>query len=118
MANIEQALQLATTNAQLAILPTFSDEPTDDRVTATEWLQKLLNNKQGGNWTDIQTITHFRNALRGRPLKWYNGLPLMQINNLDWDTVKAQFEDDYKALPNSSWVIKKCQKSDKGMMKK
>ncbi len=56
MANIEQALQLATTNAQLAILPTFADDPTEDRATPTEWLQKLLNNKQGGNWTDIQTL--------------------------------------------------------------
>ena len=80
MANIEQALQLATTNAQLAILPTFSDDPAEDRATPTEWLQKIINNAQGGNWTDIQTITHFRNALRGKALIWYNALPLIHID--------------------------------------
>ena len=107
MADIQQALQLATTNAQLAILPTFSNNPTEDRASPTEWLQKLLNNKQGGNWTDVQTITHFRNALRGKALKWYNMLPLMELNNLDWGLVKAQFEEDFQASPSSSSVIQK-----------
>ena len=107
MADIQQALQLATTNAQLAILPTFANNPIEDRTSSTEWLQKLLNNKQGGNWTDVQTITHFRNALRGKALKWYNGLPLMKIDNLNWDLVKAHFEEDFQGTPNSSSVIQK-----------
>jgi hypothetical protein len=34
--NIQQALQLATTNAQLAILPTFFNDPKDDRTSATD----------------------------------------------------------------------------------
>ena len=120
MADMQQALQLATTNAQLAILPTFSNNPTDDRTSATEWLQKLLNNKQGGNWTDIQTVTHFRNALRGKALKWYNMLPLMEMNNLNWDVVKLQFEKDFKATPSSSSVIQKMpeirQKDDESVI--
>ena len=107
MADIQQTLHLATTNAQLAILPTFSNNLTEDRTSPTEWLQKVLNNKQGANWTDAQTITHFRNALRGKALKWYNMLPLMELNNLNWDLVKAQFEEDFQASPNSSSVIQK-----------
>ncbi len=43
---------------------------------------EIAKHKQGGNWTDVQTITHFRNTLRGKALKWYNMLPLMEINNL------------------------------------
>ena len=92
--NIQQALQMATTNAQLAILPTFSNDPKEDRTSATEWLQKLMNNKQEGGWTDLQTVTHFRKALRGQVLKWYNMLPLMDIDNLNWEIVKGQFEND------------------------
>ena len=107
MADIQQGLQMATTNAQLAILPTFSNDSREDKTSATEWLQKLLNNKQGGGWTDIQTVTHFRNALRGKALKWYNMLPLMDINNLNWDVVKFQFEKDFKAAPSSSSVTQK-----------
>jgi hypothetical protein len=47
MAEMQQALQMATTNAQLAILPTFSNNPKKYNSSATEWLQKLLNHKQG-----------------------------------------------------------------------
>ena len=55
----------------------------------------------------IQTVTHFRNALRGEVLKWYNDLPLKAVNNLDWNIVKAQFEEDYRATPSVSSVIQK-----------
>ena len=65
---MQQALQLATANAQLAILPTFSNDPKEDKTSATEWLQKLMNNRQGAGWRDLQTVTHFRNTLRGEVL--------------------------------------------------
>ena len=45
---MQQALQLATTNAQLAILPTFSNDPKEDKSSATEWLQKIMNKKVVG----------------------------------------------------------------------
>jgi N12 class adenine-specific DNA methylase len=45
--NIQQALQMTTTNAQLAVLPTFSNDPKEDKSSAIKLLQKLLNNKQG-----------------------------------------------------------------------
>ncbi len=45
--NIQQALQLATNNAQLSILPILSNESREDKTTATECLQKVINNKQG-----------------------------------------------------------------------
>jgi hypothetical protein len=47
--NIQQALQLVATSTQLAILPTFSNFPKEDRTSGAEWLQKLMNNKQGGD---------------------------------------------------------------------
>ena len=104
---MQQALQMATTNAQLSMLPTFANDAWEDKSSATEWLQKLMNNRQGAGWTDLQTITHFRNALRGEVLKWYNALPLMDIINLDWQVVKSRFEIDYKASPTVSSVIHK-----------
>jgi hypothetical protein len=36
--NIQQALQLATTNAQLAILPTFSNHSREEKSSATKWV--------------------------------------------------------------------------------
>jgi hypothetical protein len=60
--NIQQDFHLATTNAQLAILPTFSNHYRVDKTPATEWLQRVTNNKQGRGWTNFQTVTHFRNA--------------------------------------------------------
>ena len=104
---LQQALQMATTNAQLAMLPTFCNDTREDKSSATEWLQKHMNNRRGAGWTDLQTITHFRNALRREVLKWYNALPLMDINNLDWQVVKARFEIDYRATPTVSSAIQK-----------
>jgi hypothetical protein len=46
-------------------------------------LQKVINSKQGGGWTNSQTITHFRNALIGEVLKWYNTLPFFDIDSLN-----------------------------------
>ncbi len=71
MADIQQDIQMGTTKAQLAILPTFSIDSKEDKTSATEWLQKLINHKQEGGWKDLQTLTNFRNALRVEVLKWY-----------------------------------------------
>jgi hypothetical protein len=73
-----------STNTQLAILPTSSNYPKEDKISEIKWLQKLINNKQGSGWTDLRTVTHFRNVLRGEVLKWYNALPLMEVDNLIW----------------------------------
>jgi hypothetical protein len=35
MTEMQQALQMVTTNAQLAILPTFSNNPKEDNSSAT-----------------------------------------------------------------------------------
>jgi hypothetical protein len=45
--------------------------------------------KQRAEWTDLQTVIHFRNALRGEVRKWYNALPLMDVDNLVWKNVKT-----------------------------
>ncbi len=41
-------IQQGTTNAKLAILPTLSNDSREDKTSATEWWQKVFNNKQGG----------------------------------------------------------------------
>jgi hypothetical protein len=45
--NIQQALQITTSNPQLEILSAFSNDQKEDKSSGTEWFQKLLNNKQG-----------------------------------------------------------------------
>ncbi len=56
---------------------------------------------------DLQTVTHFRNALRGEVLKWYNALPLMAVDNLIRVNVITQFEQDFRATPTVSSVLQK-----------
>ena len=65
-----QAFQAAAINAQLTVLLIFSDNVKEDKLTAKQWLVKVIINKTEGNWSDIQTITHFRNALRGDMVSW------------------------------------------------
>jgi Retrotransposon gag protein len=99
------ALRTATINANLALLPTFSDNLEADKYTAKEWLQQVLNNKQGGAWTDDNTITYFRNALRGPMVTWYESLTIIDATQLTWDRLRRTFERDYRAAPTTSTVI-------------
>jgi hypothetical protein len=46
----------------LAILPQFSNQLSDDKFTAAQWLAKVINHKEGTQWNDAQTITHVRNT--------------------------------------------------------
>ena len=102
-----QAFQMATINAQLTALPIFSDNVKEDKLTAKQWLEKVIINKNGGNWTDIQTITHFRNALRGDMVSWYDTITLLDDTELTWANLKIKFERDFQAAPTTSKVIAK-----------
>jgi hypothetical protein len=64
-----------------------------------------MNNKQGGDWTEFQAVTHFSNTPRGEVLKWYNALPLMDVANLNWKNVRTQIEEDFRAAPMISSMI-------------
>ena len=101
-----QALTAAAMNAQLTVLPTFSDNIKEDRLTASEWLQKVNTHREGGHWTEEQTMTHFRNALRGAVVQWFTGVELLE-DALTWETVKAAFQRDFRARPTVSTVISK-----------
>jgi hypothetical protein len=65
----------------------------------------VIINKTGGNWTDIQTITHFRNALRGDMVSWYDTITLLDDTALTWINLKTKFERDFQAAPTTSKVI-------------
>ena len=58
---------------------------------------------------DLKTKSRFKNALRVEVLKWYNALPFMDIDNLMWENVRTQFEQDFKATLRVSSVIQKLQ---------
>ena len=104
---LAQALQAAALNAQLSVMPTFSDNVKEDRLTAKEWLEKVQINRTGGGWTDAQTLTHFRNALRGDMIAWYNGLTLLEDAPITWAYLREKFERDFRASPTVSTVISK-----------
>ena len=97
-----QAFQAAAINAQLTVLLIFSDNVEEDKLTAKQWLVKVIINKTGGNWSDIQTITHFRNALRGDMVSWYDTITLLDDTALTGDILKAKFERDFQAEPTTS----------------
>jgi hypothetical protein len=93
--DIQQALQLVTTNTQLTILPTFSNDPNYGKTFATEWLQMLMKNKQEVGLKGLQKMTHSINVLRGEVLNWCNALPLMDLDKQIWENLKTQFEQDF-----------------------
>ena len=102
-----QAFQAAAINAQLIALPIFSDNVKEDKLTAKQWLEKVIINKTGGNWNDAQTLTHFRNALRGDMVGWYTSIAVFDDTELTWELLKTKFERDFQAAPATSKVIGK-----------
>ena len=69
-------------------------------------MEKVIN-KTRGNWSDIQTITHFKNALSGDMVSWHDTITLTNDTTLTWDILKAKFERDFQAAPSTSKVIAK-----------
>jgi hypothetical protein len=101
-----QAFLNANAAAQLAVLPHFSNKSTEDQFTPAQWLQKVISHKNAAQWTDLQTITHFRNALRGTSaLNWFNSLEHLGVNVAVWADIKTRFEVDFKAAPTNSSVV-------------
>ena len=97
----------AHASAQLAILPQISNKLEADKFTAAQWLAKVTNHRLGADWTDAQTITHVRNALRGSLLDWYDSLEDLGVNTLVWAEIQARFETDFEAAPSASSVVYK-----------
>ena len=101
-----QAFMNANAAAQLAVLPHFSNKSSEDQFTPAQWLQKVISHKEAAQWTDAQTITHFRNALRGTSaLNWFNSLEPLGLDITVWDNIKTTFETDFKAAPTNSSVV-------------
>ena len=101
-----QAFLNANAAAQLAVLPHFSNKSSEDQFTPAQWLQKVVSHKEAAQWTDLQTITHFRNALRGTSaLNWFNSLEHLGVDITVWANVKTRFEVDFKAAPTNSSVV-------------
>ena len=61
-----QAFQAAAINEQLIALPIFLDNAKEDKLTAKQWLEKVIINKTGGNWTDVQTLTPLQKCSKRR----------------------------------------------------
>ena len=114
---MDQAFQAAAINAQLTALPVFSDNVKADKLTAKQWLGKVSLNKTGGNWPDIQTSMHFRNALRGDMVSWYDTITLLDDTALMWDILKAKFERDFQAAPTTSKIITRLPELNSRIMK-
>ena len=89
----------------MAVLPPFSNKPTEDRFTATQWLQKVILHKAGATWTDRQAITLFRNALRGNVIDWFDTLADFGVDTNVWDHVQRSFEVDYHAKPTTTSIV-------------
>ena len=112
----QQQIINAQQAVQLAVLPPFSNKPTEDRFTATQWLQKVILHKAGATWTDRQAITHFRNALRGNVIDWFDTLADFGVDTNVWEDIQRSFEVDYHAKPTTTSIVSQLpdinQKSD------
>ena len=109
LAQAHLVLQNAAANTQLSILPSFSNNEKEDKCTATQWLQKVCLHREGAAWTDVQTVTHFRNALRNEAVNWYDTLECfgVDIANKNWEQIKTRFEEDFHAKPTPHTTIAK-----------
>ena len=104
-AALGQALQNVALNASLSNLPTYSDDFKEDKMTAKEWMERFMTSREGGGWTDQQSVTYFRNALKGQMIPWFNGLKIVRNTAITWEYLKEKFERDFRAAPTVSKVI-------------
>ena len=88
----------------MAVLPPFSNKPAEDWFTAIQWLQKLQLHKTGATWSDKQAITHFRNALRGNVIDWFDRLADFGNDTNVWEHIQKSFEIDYHAKPTTASI--------------
>ena len=105
MENAAQFFNNALATSQLAVLPTFSNRKNEDKYNPAQWLQKILNHRDGTEWTDQQFITHVRNALRGDMIDWFDGLKPMKVDTTVWANIQRIFEVDFEAAPTASSVV-------------
>ena len=105
MAANAQIFMNAQAAAQLAVLPKFSNVFKEDNFTPSQWLQKVLNHKNGAAWTDAQTITHVKNAFRGEVIDWFDSLKAFDINTQNWNEVKTAFESDFRTTPSMTTMV-------------
>ena len=107
MAEAAALFMNATAAAQLALLPTFSNKKNEDKFTAAQWLQKIINHRDGTDWTDQVFITHVRNSLRGDLIDWFDSLKPLGVDITIWANIQAAFETDYEAAPTASSIVNK-----------
>ena len=71
--------------------------------------KKVCLFKEGAAWTDAQTVTHFRNALRNKVVDWYDTLECFGVDtaNKNWNQIKERLEQDYNAKPTPHTTISK-----------
>ena len=105
MENAAQFFNNALATSQLAVLPTFSNKKNEDKYNPAQWLRKILNHRDGTEWTDQQFITHVRNALRGDMIDWFDGLKPMKVDTTVWANIQKVFEVDFEAAPTASSVV-------------
>jgi hypothetical protein len=105
MENAAQFFNNTLATSQLAVLPTFSNRKNEDKYNPAQWLQKILNHRDGTEWTDQQFITHVRNALRGDMIDWFDGLKPMKVDITVWANIQRIFEVDFEAAPTASSVV-------------
>ena len=89
--------KMEATNKQTG-LPSFSNNYQIDELTAKQWIQEVTKQKTKAEWTDLQTITQMQKAFKGELTDWFNSLKLLGINTTDYESVKTEFEKDYKVI--------------------
>ena len=118
LAQAHLVIQNAAANTQLSILPSFSNNEKEDKCTATQWLQKVCLHKEGATWTDVQTVTHFRNALRHDAVNWYDTLECFGVDIVgkNWAQIKEDLKKIFMLNPHHTLQSPNCPRSIKKQM--
>ena len=80
MENTAHFFNNALATSQIAVLPTFANKKNEDKYNSAQWLQNILNHRDGTKWNDQQFITHVRHGRRGDMIDWFNSLKPMKVD--------------------------------------
>ncbi len=91
----------------MATLPSFSNTVKEDQYTAAQLLQKVLLHRQAATWNDEQIITHFRKALKGEVIDWFDSLLALNESQHMWQEIQTRFEIDHKEKATTTSIVAK-----------
>jgi hypothetical protein len=94
--NIKQVLKNHDCAKPLTDIPLFYGQPGRDTITARLLIIRVNDAATISSWDNVHKILQFKMCLRDKAVSWFESLIEEGINMDNWDTVKAEFMENYK----------------------